>query len=101
MKNIALADAFRSAKEHLWDGKGYCPDDKDSWICNAIAAGDLPNNIIRTAQDIIGVRISPCAFVTTWLINHGIDVSFGSVPDRILIQEYRHLWLDKLIEEFS
>lgn len=90
-----IADAFRLAKSRLWDGRGT--RGFRSWfICLALDEDPAGNE----AKQIIMQRLGGEMIVDHWLINRGFISTMAPDYD-LIVQDYRHRWLDALIEEFS
>lgn len=97
-KREQIAQAFKNAKKHLWNGLGR-QGKKQEFICLAIRSrfdGDVID--ANTAIHIIEQRIGWCNTMSCWLTEQGIPVS-QITPRRL--QAHRHAWLDMLIAEFS
>ena len=98
-----IAAAFRAGKALLWDG-AEAMEQKSEFICNAIQFasrdGFIHPEVALAAVNVVMQRISPYGIATAWLGNTiGWDkVSHAARADN---QEWRHRWLDSLIEEFS
>lgn len=100
-----IANAFRIAKELLWDGLGPCrPWASERYICTALAVAQTVSPIrlfgCVNAKNIIAERMgSSVVTLESWLS------SYANVPEEQLtdenMQAYRNRWLDALIAEFS
>lgn len=90
----AIAAAFRAAKPHLWDGRKVLGRPT---ICGALYDTHLANWSL--ARDVVMDRLHPNATVWNWL-HERANVPVRRLTDR-RVQQHRHAWLDKLIEEFS
>ena len=94
-----LAECFRSAKQHLWDGSSDGAG--HTYICHAIQA--TRDECRRVAMSEVESRLeSRPGFVITAL---DWAVMYGGLPEEKRraadIQAYRHAWLDTLVEEFE
>ena len=88
--------ALKHAKKNLWDGSGRNPNQFVS-ICSALP--DTFGAIL--VKELIAERLEGYFGVRSWLIRKGHvgrEYSFGFDLE---IQQYRHAWVDSLIEEFS
>ena len=100
-----IANAFKNAKEFLWDGLGlYRPGASERYICTALTRAQTVSPIrlfgCVNARNIIAERMdNRAATLESWLS------SYANVPEEQLtdenMQAYRHRWLDALIAEFS
>lgn len=93
-ERLQIAQAFRAAKERLWDGRGQWPDGMNSSICFAIVESGHPSK--QGACAIVDERLDGQPYLGTWLRAQGIT-DFT----RQQLQAHRHAWLDQLIEEFE
>lgn len=93
-ERLQIAQAFRAAKELLWDGRGQWPDGTDLFICFAIVGSGHPSE--QDACAIVHERLDGQPALGTWLMAQGIT-DFT----RQQLQAHRHAWLDQLIEEFE
>lgn len=96
-KRERIASAFRAAKPFLSlkaTTKGV------PYICWALEDAKDANKISRydewAAKDVVMGRIHPYVTVDEWLTDE-----LNVTPTDNQLQEYRHRWLDALIEEFS
>jgi len=106
MNNKEIADAFRAAKRFLWDGvtldnHSLTGSSNVAFICHAIRkAYDkrlIRNEARQAAVDTVMGRIGRCPTVTVWLrVKAGVQATTAEQR-----QQYRHRWIDSLIEEFS
>lgn len=93
----SIADAFRAAKEVLWNGTGCLPRGKERYICYALTMS--PGMGGRTlAKKIISERLGRHAYLENWLSAQGVPRVQQTVRR---MQQHRHAWLDLLIKEFS
>lgn len=98
-----IAWAFSAAKNYLARNNHDIAHSKTPYICfaiykgrNNIACPTLPS-AATVAMRIVQKRLEGCSTVWDWLEKkHGIIVN-----DVHQIQEYRHAWLDMLIDEFQ
>lgn len=110
----AMRAALRGAKKHL--AKSYedvANFSKHRCVCSAVASGlgwPSSDTWARAVEDMVREFISDRLGYTmaeAWLVARGYISyvpSFGRYADRKLvtqIQQWRHAWLDALIEEFS
>lgn len=92
--NADIVAVFTEAKKSLV-GMAY-----GGFVCNIIEDQNLPG--APYAVELIAQRIAPCRTATNWLVHNGhttwdiLNEDFSS-----LSREYRQLWLDSLIMEFS
>lgn len=99
---VALAATFRQAKRRLRtadevDSVGF----KDTFICCALE-GQGP--LADVATEIVQSRINYLYVLDEWVLNNVPDVKYSwlrTAEGRQAMQDYRHRWLDVLIEEFS
>ena len=92
-----IARAFRNAKSHLKTG---AVGPGSYFVCIAIIMHPgTPRRISDAAQKVVSDRIAPHPSVAAWLRLQP-EVCHGNMDTKNL-QEYRHRWLDSLIEEFS
>lgn len=94
-----ICRAFENAVPHLAPPTGPIEGLwQKTFICYAIDDSTHPRDkeIAKAAKLIIHNRIEGCGTVRQWLYEQGIrDLSWENQ------QEYRHRWLQSLIEEFS
>lgn len=93
-ERLQIAQAFRAAKQVLWDGRGQWQDGTDLFICFAIERSGHPSE--QDACAIVHERLDGRPSLGTWLMAQGIT-DFT----RRQLQAHRHAWLDQLIEEFD
>ena len=92
-----MAECFRAAKKHLWDGvgdRGF----KKVFICFAI--GETTSPIRVEARVEVSRRLLPSSDVRGWLLNEA-GIPWVELTDNLAVQQYRHAWLDSLIAEFE
>lgn len=101
-ENITNADLVAVFKQAKADLGGRC----DMFICNCIYGANLPG--AAYAEKLIMHRIAPKRTVTSWLVANGHTTwevlligRKGFADFGPLALEYRLLWLDSLIKEFS
>ena len=95
-----MAECFRAAKKHLWDGVSEVDLEGaylTRYVCHAVVRTRLP--VAALARTEISRRLAGCVTVGSWLVRVA-GVPWGELTDRTL-QEYRHAWLDSLIAEFE
>ena len=95
-----LAECFRAAKKHLWDGVSEVDLEGaylTRYVCSAIARTRAPR--VALARTEVARRLAGCITVGSWL-NLVAGVPWGDLTTSAL-QEYRHAWLDSLISEFE
>jgi len=108
---LAVADAFRRAKDFLLAAAGFPNPGQSRYICCALDLS-LPLHHTREmrlgndmAESVIGRRIIGCAFLDSWVIANIPGAREFSKTDypafQHEMQAFRHRWLDALIEEFS
>ena len=104
--NLQIAKVFISAKKNLrsdchYDNKKYL----SPYICGAIAlTGGHTAATRNAATSVIAKRLGRCSTVTSWLYHKGhiTGKSFADYAEEAQqVQQFRHRWLDSLIEEFS
>ena len=98
--NKQIAEVFIKAKEQLCSEGGYTY--KTNYICFAISYSMFGTTAARAAaRKVIAKRLGRCNTVTAWLCvnKHITENDFKGKSQQI--QQYRHRWLDSLIEEFS
>lgn len=102
-KNQSIVAAFRAAKRHLSETYYYI--DGCQHICRALDTardrGEASQNGVADAQQVIWERLTPAHYtLEDWLDAHiGEEAVEGAPFDSV--QQYRHRWVDALIEEFS
>ena len=99
--NQEIADAFRVAKNRLWnghhDGEGH------AYICHALETAynrqECSIDAWYAARNIVVTRMGQRGTLFTWLSH------VAKIPEEqltpVALQTYRHEWLDHLIKEFS
>lgn len=95
-----MAECFRAAKKHLWDGVSEVYLEGSyltQYVCSAIARTRAPG--VASARTEVARRLAGYTTAGSWL-NLVAGVPWGELTDRAL-QEYRHAWLDSLIAEFE
>jgi hypothetical protein len=105
-KDEDLANAFREAKQFLtlYDCTTLR---KRRQICFAIMEAYRQSRITKeqsfNARQLILERLEPCRSVGEWLNKNVPDLADADLLyDRVYeVQEYRHRWLDDLIQEFG
>ena len=93
---MKTSEILTKAKECLWDGKS---SKGTPYICWAVADTRCSEEDCERVTDIIAARIAPCNDASTWLRN-----AIGYNPyeaGEVAIQQWRHAWVDQLIEEFK
>ena len=105
-RSLALSKAFVAAKEYLASAGEYYSRTKQEFICHALRDAQIGGRITKQARElatsVVMDRIYNHRTVQGWLYTNGYLP--GDLPPRKtfnLCQEYRHRWLDALIEEFS
>jgi hypothetical protein len=95
-----ILDALLAAKPFLATTLPCC---KERYICTAISTasecGYSDAAGARLARAMIEERIAPLYTIESWLsinVPDAYDARYKNV-----VQQYRHRWLDALIEEFS
>ena len=95
-----MAECFRAAKKHLWDGVSEVDLEGAAYltqyVCSAIARTRAPG--AAWARTEISRRLAGRLTVGCWLASVGVP--WGDLTNSAL-QEYRHAWLDSLIAEFE
>ncbi len=105
-KRKRIYQALVAAQPYLWNGYGEKPYDKEIGICACVYEAYLQTKTsakaLYEAEDMIGDRVGYGQFVTTWLLNHNVDIlTAKGKHDWPAIQAYRKRWLETMIEEFS
>lgn len=103
---------FKEAKERLWDGVGenpendlrFAPQTYSQFICYAIPRACFADYLL--VRGVITDRLGGYfETVEDFLIKQKIltlEQVNGESPEIVkMIQDYRHRWLDSLIEEFA
>lgn len=99
-----LAAAFRAAKPLLWSGKDrVIPPGQTGYICYALRGAYFRGSVLgptsRLAQELIAGRLDGHSTAVDWLYHRrGVPMSLLTSEN---VQDWRHRWLDMLIEEFS
>lgn len=94
-----MAECFRAAKKHLWDGVSEVDLEGaylTRYVCSAIARTRAPG--VALARTEVARRLAGRLTVGCWLASVGVP--WGDLTTSAL-QEYRHAWLDSLISEFE
>lgn len=103
-------EVLKAAKKILWTGEHPWVGNKERFICVAIdyvtKAKDKESiengvELKKHISKLLGVDINEMAIFTleSWLkINHGIY--YQDYPQKVM-QEYRHRFIDHLIEQYS
>lgn len=93
-----IAEAFKRAKEILWDGTGY--EKGYTYICHAIRHdNEYFSSAGYEAVKVIQERLDGYYTVDSWLDEvAGVHYSLLTAER---MQPYRHAWLDSLIAEYS
>ena len=94
-----MAECFRAAKQHLWDGVSKVDLEGaylTRYVCSAIARTGAPG--VALSRTEVSHRLAGCVTAGSWLASVGVP--WGDLPTSAL-QEYRHAWLDSLIAEFE
>jgi hypothetical protein len=102
--NQELANCFREAINHLWDGKFGPSADKPysskRFICHAIEAtaiaGAVSVDTSRRAKSIIKKGIGGEVFAEDWLKARDIYVT-----DFVKMQAWRKQWLELLVAQYE
>lgn len=97
-QRVAIAAAFKAAKDLLWSGRGRIPTGKEQWICHALAEVERSKPDAGMARVIVRDRLDGSTWLSGWLMLHG--VAPRKLTNRRL-QAHRHAWLDLLIKEFE
>lgn len=108
---MKIYKAFVAAKDHLVTADehyrtGY-DETKSRYICFALSeawrAGKITHAADWAASQVVTARLVPHSYVEDYLKSIGVISSSGYLtPDeKGLVQDFRHLWLDALIKEFS
>lgn len=92
-----MAECFRAAKKHLWDGVGD-RGSKKVFICFAVSKTASP--IREEARIEVSRRLLPSSDARGWLLNEA-GIPWIKLTDDRAVQRYRHAWLDSLIAEFE
>lgn len=91
-----MAKIYRLAKEKLWNGRGRLDDEQ--MICYAISSVTgwdyTPNSPADRCRQLVMIAIEPCMRMDSWY-----HAQHGRWPSPREVQEVRHAFLDKLIEE--
>lgn len=102
-----IAKALRLAKKRL--SRKHGPNEPNLYIClclNQVAEATKSPGIVEGCQDakeIIQDRLTPFSSVGGWL-DRMVGFGYGDYSYHLQaghIQDYRHRWIDALIEEFS
>lgn len=100
-KRQRIRKALKAAKQYL--AKRHT-DYRSKFICYAIFDaydhGKISYETYSDACEMIQTRIAPYGMLSKWLRDQIGDKAFSAAPVDSM-QEYRHRWLDSLIEEFS
>ena len=92
---------LKEAKKFLWNGEGV-PEGEEEFICIALnaVANECPGTRVDAyrVRHIIRQRLEGYITLEGWLEKKGINVDKAT---RQQLQQHRHAWVDKLIEEFS
>jgi len=93
---------LKEAKKILWDGDPDNEANKEEFICVALrhVANKYPGAYADAFEmrGIINKRLKGFHTLQCWLEEKGIDMSLATTQQ---LQQHRHAWVDKLIEEFS
>jgi hypothetical protein len=90
------------AKKYLWDGE-YVQGECESHICFAVCTAFPDENM---ADHVTGVtymimeRIQPYGSASSWLRN-AVGNQSVDAAGYTAIQQWRHAWVDQMIEEFK
>ena len=103
---MKASEIIRKAKQHLWNGKGVEPTNKEAFVCWAI--GRITNNNVdddvyfATARvhELIEKQIYPHGTVFDWLY-YQCGVPMHEIKDTKRMQAYRLAWMDRLIADFE
>lgn len=78
---------------------------RSRYICIAMslafANGKITSDQMTQGQQYILNLIDPCMYLEDWLVRHGYIPKQRTRADRVQIQQYRHRWVQHLIEELS
>lgn len=102
-----MAEAFRQAAAHIWDGKGsYDSCSGYRYACFALLATAGSVATRYACEREIELRLGGCSSVEEWLQVHKYtpEFDFTGYRHRALrtkVQAYRKAWLLHLAEEFS
>jgi hypothetical protein len=91
------------AKKYLWDGKsrrGNAWGEYDSNICFAVCMAFPDDNTTCHVTDMIMERIQPYGSASRWLRN-AVGNQSVDAAGYAAIQQWRHAWVDQMIEEFK
>ena len=104
--NKKIAAILRETKKFLSKELGEYSLNKSRWICYAMDKTMFEcNDIDWICENIIMARLGNAAFIEGWLRRHvaAARVLDEENPSQFAkqCQDYRHRWLDALIEEFS
>lgn len=97
--------ALKAAKQPLSDT--YMIGEREQYICFAlyqtVRFGASSYEDYRDAKNLVMKRLAPFNCVEEWLkANVGHKAFYAAQQkNQDVVQEYRHRWLDALIEEFS
>lgn len=110
----AVAGVFRLAKDWVLtaqeaDNMGFARHQAVVYICFAIDSmwqtGKCSQKNAFRAKNLIRHRLEGEAFLDHWVMKHIPGADDFRTQNRhnfsIMMQEYRHRWLDELIKEFS
>jgi hypothetical protein len=106
MNKSRIRAAFSACIKYMWDGQGERDWQQKKHICDALSeatySGEITAKQADAARDVIHARMHPEPNVIQWLIAEG-KVTFESAykEDQGTVQEFRHLWVQTLIKEFS
>jgi hypothetical protein len=94
--------ALKEAKKVLWDGDPDNEAGKEEFICVALryVANKYPTAWVDAFEmrGIISERLDGCHTLQCWLQEKGVNMSLVTSQQ---LQQHRHAWVNKLIEEFS
>jgi hypothetical protein len=100
-----IAEAFKAAKDFLWDGLGGNRARRERYICYALAEAACAKRVEQfsrlRAAGVINHRLGQHAYLEGWL-QHYARIPLAEInSDLPRLQATRPAWLDSLIEEFS
>ena len=98
---MKTSEILTKAKKYLWDGKSrwYAWGNHESHICFAICRAFPDENMTMRVTDMIMERIQPYGSASSWLRNAVGSQSVAA--GYTAIQQWRHAWVDQMIEEFK
>ncbi len=105
-RRLGVARAFVAAKVYLARSMShYDTSSSDLFICHALDIAREKNKIshdnYHSAKQVVQSRLYPDFTLDMWIINNVVDIDVDSPAFDDCMQQHRHAWLDKLIDEFS